>query len=274
MMSDGRRGLQISLPANAENIAVVRHAVAGLAEAWGMDEIGIADLKTVVTEACMNVVLHAYPEGPGPLEVEADLEGEEMAVAVSDHGVGIRPRADVERSSLRLGLSLIAALSGSFDISGGVNRGTRIAMRIPLRARREVGAEEATAGRPKQDATTLTVASPEMLSPVLARVIGALAARREITIDRLSDAVLLTDAISAGVPEGFADGLVRIDLSDREEGIDLRIGPMEAGFGDRMLRGLDLPDVGGNLAVLADELRVEQNGEGEYLLIRFASLSA
>lgn len=267
-------GLQMSLPARAENVAVVRHALAGLAERLGMDEASLADLKTVVTEACMNVVLHAYPEGPGPLEVEADLEGEEMAVAVSDRGVGIRPRADVERSSLRLGLSLIAALSGSFDISGGVNRGTRIAMRIPLRARREVGAEEATASRPKQDATTLTVASPEMLSPVLARVIGALAARREITIDRLSDAVLLTDAISAGVPEGFADGMVRIDLSDREEGIDLRIGPMEAGFGDRMLRGLDLPDVGGNLAVLADELRVEQNGEGEYLLIRFASLSA
>ena len=56
-------GLQIRLPAKAENVAVVRHALAGLAEEIGMDEAGVADLKTVVTEACMNVVVHAYPDG-------------------------------------------------------------------------------------------------------------------------------------------------------------------------------------------------------------------
>ena len=55
-------GIQMSLPAKAENVAVVRHAIAGLAERIGMDEPSIADLKTVVTEACMNVVVHAYPE--------------------------------------------------------------------------------------------------------------------------------------------------------------------------------------------------------------------
>ena len=36
-----------------------------------MDEPGLADLKTVVTEACMNVVVHAYQGQPGPLTVEA-----------------------------------------------------------------------------------------------------------------------------------------------------------------------------------------------------------
>ncbi len=50
----------------------MRHALAGLADRIGMDEPGIADLKTVVTEACMNVVVHAYPaDEPGLLEVEA-----------------------------------------------------------------------------------------------------------------------------------------------------------------------------------------------------------
>ncbi len=62
----------MSLPARAENVAVVRHALAGLAGQIGMDEPGIAGLKTVVTEACMNVVVHAYPrDRPGSLEVEA-----------------------------------------------------------------------------------------------------------------------------------------------------------------------------------------------------------
>ena len=39
---------------------LIRHALAGLAEALEMEPTEIADLKTVVTEACMNVVLHAY----------------------------------------------------------------------------------------------------------------------------------------------------------------------------------------------------------------------
>ena len=73
-IANDNSGLQMSLPARAENVAVVRHALAGLAERIGMDEASQADLKTVVTEACMNVVVHAYPEGEdGLLEVEAPL---------------------------------------------------------------------------------------------------------------------------------------------------------------------------------------------------------
>jgi len=267
-MSDGRPGLHISLPATPENVAVARHAVAGLAQAVGMDEVGIADLKTVVTEACMNAVVHAYPGGSGPMEVEAGAEAGELAVTVSDFGAGIKPRADIERTSLRLGLSLIAALSASFEISGGLGRGTRIAMRIPIKAREE---SEGAAAAEAPEATTLTVAEPRVLGPVLARVVGALAARREVTIDRLSDAMLLTDAISADAPSGFVDGRVRIDLSDGDEGIALRVGPMEPGAGERLRRGLELPEVGGSLEKLADELKVEGNGEADYLLVRFAA---
>ena len=41
---------------------------------WGWTKSGIADLKTVVTEACMNVVVHAYGRRTGPMEVEARPE--------------------------------------------------------------------------------------------------------------------------------------------------------------------------------------------------------
>jgi hypothetical protein len=101
-----------------------------------------------------------------------------------------------------------------------------------------------------------------------------MAARREVTIDRLSDAVLLTDAISADAPGRFPNHRVRVDVSDGDHGIDLRIGPMETGAGERLLRSLALPEVGGSLEVLADELKVERNGEGDYLLVTFAAESA
>src|SRR6478752_2128313 len=167
--SEAVTGLEMSLPAKAENVAVVRHALAGLAEEIGMDEAGVADLKTVVTEACMNVVVHAYEGEPGPLSVQADPDEEGLTVIVRDSGVGIRPRADVDHQSLRLGLSLIAALSSSFSFSGGLDRGTQVEMRLPLEGG---GADEGGPPAPvatTSDAAEIVAGSAEVLAPVLAR---------------------------------------------------------------------------------------------------------
>jgi anti-sigma regulatory factor (Ser/Thr protein kinase) len=275
--TDDRSGLQMSLPARAENVAVVRHALAGLAEQIGMDEPGVADLKTVVTEACMNVVVHAYPAGePGLLEVEAFPEPEGLTVVVRDFGMGIRPRPDVERPSLRIGLTLIAALSNSFEIKGGIARGTEIRMHLPLTAREE-GAERdlATASaQPRGEQTEMKVGHPDLVGPILSRALAALAARREITVDRLADAMLLSDAISAGAPQSFSDGYVSLSIADREEGVELRVGPMSSGGAERLRSSLDLPELGGSLATLADELRVESGEDGEFLVVGIAALSA
>jgi hypothetical protein len=240
-----------------------------------MDEPGIADLKTVVTEACMNVVVHAYPEEqPGPLEVDAFPEHEGLTVAVRDHGMGIRPRADdAERPSLRLGLTLIAALSSSFEIKGGIDRGTEIRMHVPLHAQERGGVLEGAAVLGRPETTDLRVGPPQLLAPILSRALTSLAARHDVTVDRISDAMLLSDAISAGAPQGFPDGHVTLSIHDGPKGVELRVGPMEAGGGESLRKSLDLPSVGGTLAALADELRVESDDEGEYLVVGIAALS-
>lgn len=275
--TDDRSGLQMSLPARAENVAVVRHALAGLAERLGMEEAGIADLKTVVTEACMNVVVHAYPEDEaGLLTVEATEEMDGLTIVVRDFGQGIRPRPDADRPSLRIGLTLIAALSTSFEIKGGVDRGTEIRMHLPLSARDESAerTQASAAATIRNEATALRVGPPELVGPILSRALGALAARREISVDRLSDAMLLSDAISARAPEGFTDGHVSLSLADRPEGVQLRVGPMKSGAAEQLRESLDLPEVGGSLATLADELRIERGDEGEFLVVGIASLSS
>jgi serine/threonine-protein kinase RsbW len=267
----------MSLPARAENVAVVRHAVAGLAERIGMDEAGIADLKTVITEACMNVVVHAYPEGsPGVLEIEAVPEHGGLTVAVRDFGSGISPRPGVDRPSLRIGLALIAALSASFEIKGGVGRGTEIRMHLLLVSQAEAGAEELAAAAlspPPPETTELRVGPPELLGAVLSRALTALAARHEITVDRISDAMLLSDAISASAPRSFDDGHVRLSIADRPEGVELRVGPMAAGGAEVLRESLALPDDSGSLELLADEMRTENGDAGEYLVVGIASLA-
>ena len=116
-------GLLFTLPAKPENVAVVRHAIGGLGETLGMEPIAVTDLKTIVTEACTNVAVHAYGGEDGPLEVEVSPDDEGLTVTVRDQGSGIRPQPDLDQSRLRLGLPLIAALSSSFSISGGLGRG-------------------------------------------------------------------------------------------------------------------------------------------------------
>lgn len=266
-------GLLITLPAKPENVAVVRHAVAGLAEQMGMREPAIGDLKTVVTEACMNVVVHAYEGESGPLQVEAFEEDSGLTVVVRDFGGGIRPRPEVERSSLRIGLTLIAALSNSFEISGGLGKGTEITMHLSLTP--GVGGGPTEGAGPAIDpveGAKLTIGAPEMVAPVLGRVVGAMAARRQVTVDRISDAMLLTDAVAERAPLAFGDGDVSLSVFDDDGGIDLRIGPLPENAARKLVDGLAIPEVGGTLESLADELRVEGNGDGEYLVVRFAAL--
>ena len=221
----------------------------------------------------MNVVIHAYRGEPGPLSVEAEPDAEGLTVVVRDEGVGIRPEADIAHSSLRLGLSMIAALSSSFKISAGLDQGTEVTMRVPLRGGGSNGSGGPAVVPPTSaDRTEITIDRAELLGPVLARVVGALAARRELPVDRLSDAVLVTDAIAAAAPGCFADGRVRLDLDDHDGGVELRLGPMGRGAAERVREELEVPDVGGSLEALADELGVDRCGDGDYLVIRFAAV--
>lgn len=272
IISEKPKGLYMRLPAMAENVAVVRHALAGLAEQIGMDETGVADLKTVVTEACMNVVVHAYPGESGPLMVEAEPDSEGLTVTVSDSGAGISPQAESERASLKLGLSLIAALSSSFSIAGGLDRGTEVMMRLPLRERGDSDGAVQKAPAPTIAGTEIAIGRTELLEPVLARMVAALAARRELPVDRVSDAVLITDAIAGAAPGRFADGCVRLGLGESDGGLELRLGPMEKGAAGEIRRELDVPEVGGSLEALADEFVAEESEDGDYLVVRFAAL--
>jgi serine/threonine-protein kinase RsbW len=277
-MSSNRSGLLMTLPARPENVAVVRHAVAGLAEQLGMAEPVIGDLKTVVTEACMNVVVHAYHgDEPGPLQVEAVPEDGGLTVAVRDFGGGIRPNPGDERESLKIGLTLIAALSSNFSISGGHGGGTEVTMHLSLDAASDDGAETATPGEPREsvgEEAELRIEGPELVAPVLERVIGALAARHPMGVDRLNDLLLLTDAVSDRASSAFEDGRFQFAVGDDGGGIDLRVGPMPAGAGEKLRKGLELPEVGGSLETLADDVRVEAAEAGEYLVMRFATATA
>lgn len=263
--------LRLSVPAASENVAVARQAVSALAESVGMGPDSLADLKTVVSEAAMNAVQHAYPNGgAGTLEVVGRPGERDLTVTIRDFGSGIHPRP-AEGDSLRLGLPLIAAMSDSFEIRGGQGRGTEITMIFSLDREPTDELASRASSNGTMHSAVLSVSFGSFVRPALARVVSMLASRADLPVDRINDVVLLADAISAGRDSDFIGDAIRVEVSNPDEGLELRVGPLARGRGRALLQAMP---AGTSLEVLADEVRVEEmpagSEQGETLCLRLA----
>jgi hypothetical protein len=115
------------------------------------------------------------------------------------------------------------------------------------------------------------------MAPVLGRMVAMLAARADFSLDRLSDAVLVIDAISANLGDYITGRYASVSFQDGRRKIDLRFGPLVESGGERLLRAMELPGLDRSLEELADEIKVEgprpgkEDDNGEYLLIRLSS---
>lgn len=120
--------LFLSLTAEPENIGAVREAVDRTARGFGMREKPRNDLKTLVSEACANVVLHAYADDDveKPLEVEMTRQEEAVELVVRDQGQGVNARSESKPASLRLGLLLVGAMASSFQLRSARGGGTEL----------------------------------------------------------------------------------------------------------------------------------------------------
>jgi serine/threonine-protein kinase RsbW len=138
--------MELALPARAENIALIRHAFGALGEALAVDEELLSDVRLAVTEACSNVVVHAYAEeDPGPLEVLATVDDGALTVVVRDEGPGIAPHPD--SPGLGLGLPLIASLAESVQLGRDEQERTEVCMTFLLSNGRANGASASPASQ-------------------------------------------------------------------------------------------------------------------------------
>lgn len=122
--------LELTLPARAENVGVVRHLLGGVAEALDIDRELLDDMRLAVSEACANAVVHAYGDGSGLMDVDVSAHGGELHINVRDHGGGMAPRTD--SPGLGVGLPLMASLAESMELLTPPGGGTEVRMRFPL----------------------------------------------------------------------------------------------------------------------------------------------
>ena len=268
--------LRIRLPAKPDNVAVVRQALTGMGDAYELDPDFLSDIRTAVTEACNNVVIHAYPgDDPGLLEVEADPgDGSAVDVLVRDYGGGLQPNTvPPGERSLGLGLPLIAALSRRFEIRSSEHTGLEVHMVFAgPDANHRDGSGEQLADEDLQAAPTagMSIVPGPLVSAISGRVTAMLAARADFPLDRLADAVLVSDAISAHAEQYVSGGDVGLGIQDGDGSLDFRVGPLREGGARGLLDELEVPGFGGSLERLVDKVSVEEAGPdrpGEFLVL-------
>jgi serine/threonine-protein kinase RsbW len=264
--------LRLALPGRAENVAIVRRALSGVVDVLKLEEGRLLDINAAVSEACNNVVVHAYEGSEGPMNVYLCIQPTELEVIVTDHGVGIRPNVpepDLEVQGL--GLSLIQALTDRVEFLGGMGEGTKVRMAFAFDGAAErlsdgdrPAAREAS---PPPGEISIAVSSGPLAAPVLGRTIAMLAARAEFSLEGISEAELVTDALAAHAPDLLVGSQIQLGIDRRQAQLVVRVGPFQDGGGTRIIEASAIGDLPPVLERLTEQHRVESSADGELLCL-------
>lgn len=138
--------IKIEFPSKGANESFARNAVGCFAAQLDptFDELG--DIKTAVSEAVTNCIVHAYPDKLGTIWLKARIiKGDTLEINVRDKGVGI---VDVEKARQPLfttggeersgmGFTIMESFMDSVKVRSTEKRGTVVTMRRKIVCRRQ-----------------------------------------------------------------------------------------------------------------------------------------
>nr|WP_188880686.1 anti-sigma F factor [Alicyclobacillus cellulosilyticus] len=138
--------MRIQFASRSENESFARVAVAAFVAQMDPTVEQLTELKTAVSEAVTNAIIHGYEEGPGEVRIECRIRDGTVEVVVEDDGVGIADieqarqpmytsRPELERSGM--GLTIMESFVDELIIDSAPGRGTRVIMRKTIAPKRE-----------------------------------------------------------------------------------------------------------------------------------------
>jgi anti-sigma regulatory factor (Ser/Thr protein kinase) len=268
--------VSLELDSRPETLTLVRGMIGGVGELFAVDAELLDDLKTAVSEACNNVVLHAYPEdAPGSLDVELFAGDDEIVVIVCDEGVGIPTVVPSDDHLQGVGIPVINALTRRAEFRARTGGGTEVTMhfagsRDGKRLFQPPGKSIPNDGWSRQlrgDAVA-SVSPAQLLGTVLGRMARAMAATARFSLDRFSDVYLVTDAVAAHAERAASGDRVAFAIRAGGRRLELLVGPLRPGSGEKIRQQERGSGRRSPLGMLSDELDVEQvGGTGEMLRV-------
>jgi serine/threonine-protein kinase RsbW len=265
--------VRLRLESRPQTLTIVRGMLGGVAELLAIDPELLDDLKTSVSEACNNVVLHAYGGDPGPMEVGLFIAEERIRVTVTDRGVGMVAPPATADAGQGIGLSVIRALTETVRFASAPNDGTEVEMDFAvmrdgkkLLAAPPVASPDGDLPIAHQGEVVVSLSPVTLLPGVLGRLARTLAATAHFSLDRFSDVYLVTDTLAAHAASAAAGDRIEARLRAEDRRLELVVGPFRKGTGSRLdIRSTDHP--ASPLVLLSDEVSVEPSGDAECLRV-------
>ena len=145
MKTKANNEVTLAFPSRSSNEGFARSAVACFAAQMDPTLNELEDIKTAVSEAVTNAIVHAYPEALGTVQVKVRVCGENvLEITVRDHGRGIpdieqarQPMfttGGAERSGM--GFTIMESFMDAVTVRSVPGRGTTVVMKKKLSRRR------------------------------------------------------------------------------------------------------------------------------------------
>lgn len=134
----GANEMKLSFSAKSENEAFARVAVAAFISQLDPTMEELNDLKTVISEAVTNSIIHGYDSDSSKMvHIRAAISGDSVTIVIADEGNGIEDlelarqplytsKPELERSGM--GFTIMENFMDSFEVTSEPGRGTQIAM--------------------------------------------------------------------------------------------------------------------------------------------------
>ncbi len=127
---------KMQIPAIGENEAFARNTLSSFILPLSPTIEEISDLKTAISEAVTNCVVHAYENGNGIISISANINENTLSVTISDNGKGIE---DVEMARTPMytsggdersgmGFTIMETFMDSVEIVSALGQGTSVTM--------------------------------------------------------------------------------------------------------------------------------------------------
>ena len=132
-----KQEMKLEIDSIASNESFARVVVAAFLTRLNPTMEEVADIKTAISEAVTNAIIHGYNNEIHKIEIEASVEGDTFTVSVRDFGVGIEDvakameplyttRRDLERSGM--GFVFMEAFMDTIKVESKKDEGTTVTM--------------------------------------------------------------------------------------------------------------------------------------------------
>ena len=137
--------ISLQFPSRSENEAFARTVAAAFAARLDPTLDQVAELRTAVSEAVTNAIIHGYAGGEGTVEMTLAADDKSVTVEVIDRGCGIEDiekarepfytsRPDLERSGM--GFTVMEALTDEMLLESTPGQGTKVTLRKVFQGKR------------------------------------------------------------------------------------------------------------------------------------------